>query len=107
MNSLRVLLAITAHTDMNIQTFDVKTAFLYGDLEEEIYTEIPEGYKNTGKICLLKRALYGLRQRPTGYLSRYCSITSQTEEKKIEEKGTQNGQGKQTNKQYRKIKKEK
>ena len=65
MNSLRVLFAIEARKNMNMQTFDVKTAFLYGDLEEENYMEIPEGYKNTGKICLLKKALYGLRQAPS------------------------------------------
>jgi hypothetical protein len=50
---------------MNMQTFYVKTAFLYGDLEEEIYMEIPEGYKNNGKKCLLKKTLYGLRQAPS------------------------------------------
>jgi hypothetical protein len=50
MNSLRVLFAIAAHKNMNMQTFDVKTTFLYGDLEEENYMEIPEEYKNTGKI---------------------------------------------------------
>ena len=61
MNSLRVLFAIAARKNMNMQTFDVKTAFLYGDLEEENYMEIPERYKNTGKICLLKKALYGLQ----------------------------------------------
>ncbi|PNF42902.1 hypothetical protein B7P43_G12889 [Cryptotermes secundus] len=65
MHSLRVLFAIAARKNMNMQTFDVKTAFLYGDLEEENYMEIPEGYKNTGKVCLLKKALYGLRQAPS------------------------------------------
>jgi hypothetical protein len=35
--------------------------------------------------------------KPTGYGPRYCSVTCKTEEKKIEEKGTQNAQGKQTN----------
>jgi hypothetical protein len=41
MNSLRVLFAIAAHKIMNMQTLDEKTAFLYGDLEEENYMEIP------------------------------------------------------------------
>jgi hypothetical protein len=35
---------------MNVQTFDLKTASLYGDLEEEIYMEISKGYENNGKI---------------------------------------------------------
>jgi hypothetical protein len=40
---------------MNMQTFEVKTAFLYGDLEEEIYLEIPEGYKITARYVFLRR----------------------------------------------------
>jgi hypothetical protein len=43
----------------------VKTAFLYGDHEEKIYMEIPEGYENNGKICLLKKTSYELRQAPS------------------------------------------
>jgi hypothetical protein len=49
MNSLGVLFAIAAHKNMNMLTFDVKFTFLYGDLEEENYMEIPEGYENTSQ----------------------------------------------------------
>jgi hypothetical protein len=59
---------------MNMQTFYVKTAFLYGDLEEEIYMEIPEGYKNKGKICLLKKALYGLRKAPSRWNKKFTNF---------------------------------
>jgi hypothetical protein len=42
---------------------DVKTAFLYGDLDEEIYIEQPEKSEDgTDRIYLLKKALYGLKQ---------------------------------------------
>ncbi|KAF4632367.1 hypothetical protein G7Y89_g5753 [Cudoniella acicularis] len=46
-------------------SMDAKTAFLYGDLDEEIYTEQPEGYsEGTDLVCKLRRSLYGLKQAP-------------------------------------------
>lgn len=63
--SLRMLFALAAQENLALQTFDVKTAFLYGDLKEEVYMTIPEGYpEEKGKICKLEKALYGLRQAP-------------------------------------------
>jgi hypothetical protein len=42
---------------------DVKTAFLNGDLEEEVYMKQPEGFDdNTQKTCKLKKSIYGLKQ---------------------------------------------
>ena len=44
---------------------DVVTAFLYGDLEEEIYMAVPEGVPDKyGKIWRLRKSLYGLKQSP-------------------------------------------
>ena len=64
-NSIRVLLALAAQQDFEVHQMDVKTAFLNGDLEEEIYMQQPEGFISIGqegKVCKLKRSLYGLKQ---------------------------------------------
>ncbi|KAL7280538.1 hypothetical protein ACG7TL_005470, partial [Trametes sanguinea] len=63
--SICYLLAHAALEDWDIESMDVKTAFLNGDLEEEIYMEQPEGWVMRGKenyVCLLKKAIYGLKQ---------------------------------------------
>ncbi|KAL7284388.1 hypothetical protein ACG7TL_001678, partial [Trametes sanguinea] len=63
--SIGYLLAHAALEDWDIESMDVKTAFLNGDLEEEIYMEQPEGWVVRGKenyVCLLKKAIYGLKQ---------------------------------------------
>lgn len=63
--SLRLLFALAAQENLILKTFDVKTAFLYGDLKEELYMKIPEGYPvHEGKVYKLQKALYGLRQAP-------------------------------------------
>lgn len=64
-NSVRILLSIAATLDLDIQQMDVKTAFLYGELVEEIYMKQPEGFVkegSEGKVCLLRKGLYGLKQ---------------------------------------------
>ena len=62
-SSIRTVLALSAALNMKMKQFDVCTAFLYGDLEEEIYMEQPEGWSDgTDKVCSLKKGLYGLKQ---------------------------------------------
>jgi len=46
---VQLLLAVAVLEDLDIQSIDVKTAYLYGDLDEEIYMEQPEGFKLLGK----------------------------------------------------------
>ena len=63
--SIRYLFAHAALEDWEIDAMDVKTAFLNGDLDEEVYMEQPEGWTVPGKenyVCLLKKAIYGLKQ---------------------------------------------
>lgn len=65
--SIRTLLAIAAKRDYEIMKFDVKTAFLNGELQEEIYIEQPPGYKDKNQpnaVLRLHRSLYGLKQAP-------------------------------------------
>lgn len=65
--TIRTLLAIVATEDWECEQMDVVTAFLNGDLDEDIYMHIPEGLKtseNESKVCKLNKALYGLKQAP-------------------------------------------
>ena len=72
--SIRVLLALVAQMDMELVQLDVKTAFLHGDLKEEIYMTQPEGFKVAGKekmVCKLEKSLYGLKQSPRQWYKRF------------------------------------
>ncbi|KAK9089019.1 hypothetical protein Scep_028101 [Stephania cephalantha] len=64
-DSLRIIMALVAHYNLELHQMDVKTAFLNGDLEEEVYMDQPEGFLTTGKenlVCKLKKSIYGLKQ---------------------------------------------
>ena len=65
LKSIRILLSIAAALDYEIWQMDFKTAFLNGDLEEEIYMSQPDGYAQEGqehKVCKLLKSIYGLKQ---------------------------------------------
>ncbi|KAL2232792.1 UNVERIFIED_CONTAM: Retrovirus-related Pol polyprotein from transposon TNT 1-94 [Sesamum indicum] len=65
--TVRIILALTAYYDWELKQMDVKTAFLHGDLDENIYMSQPFGFSNKSKpdhVCLLKKSLYGLKQSP-------------------------------------------
>ena len=65
MSSLRALLAIVAAEDLELHQLDVKTAFLNGDLDEDIYMQQPPGFGDSGRldlVCKLHKSLYGLKQ---------------------------------------------
>ena len=65
--SIRVLMALAAQGRWELHHLDVKSAFLNGEIEEEIYVKQPEGFVLKGKeqcVFRLKKALYGLKQAP-------------------------------------------
>lgn len=65
--TLRLFFALVAHFDLECHQMDVKTAFLNGDLDKDVYMEQPDGFKDASRpnnVCKLKKALYGLKQAP-------------------------------------------
>jgi hypothetical protein len=64
MKTLRVFLSMAAALDLEIHQLDVKTAFLHGSIEEELYMKQPPGYvcSDSSLVCKLNKALYGLKQ---------------------------------------------
>ena len=74
-DTIRTLLAVATSKGMKIKQFDVKTAFLYGELEEEVYLEQPEGFDDgSGRVCRLKRRLCGLKQAPRCWNKRFIGF---------------------------------
>lgn len=73
LDTIRALIALAAQTKWKIYQLDVKSAFLNGFLEEEIYVEQPQGFVVKAKedqVLRLKKALYGLKQAPRAWYSR-------------------------------------
>jgi hypothetical protein len=62
LETLRLLFAMAVEKDWEVRQIDVKTAYLYGDLDEEVYMEPPEGTDLGGKVYRLLKAIYGLKQ---------------------------------------------
>ena len=73
-NCLRILIALAANKGYVIKSFDIKTAFLHGELKEKIFMEVPEGYEQKDKVCLLKKALYGLKQAPLCWNTKFTNF---------------------------------
>ena len=77
LKSVRILLAIAAFFDYEIWQMDVKTAFLNGNVEEELYMVQPEGFidpKDAGKVCKLQRSIYGLKQASRSWNLRFDEV---------------------------------
>jgi hypothetical protein len=74
MGTVRTLISCAVNFGWPLHQMDVKNAFLHGDLQEEVYMEIPPGFANNqtiGKVCKLKKSLYGLKQSPRAWFDRF------------------------------------
>ena len=64
-NTIRVLLSLAANLDWPLHQFDVKNAFLHGDLEEEVYMDLPpvcnSALDKKNQVCKLRKSLHGLK----------------------------------------------
>ncbi|XP_071681833.1 uncharacterized protein [Lolium perenne] len=86
MNTVRTLISVASNLKWDLFQMDVKNAFLRGDLQEEVYMDIPPGFSSSeteGKVCKLKKSLYekslyGLKQSPRAWFGRFrkeiCSL---------------------------------
>ncbi|OMO52435.1 reverse transcriptase [Corchorus capsularis] len=86
--SIRLILAIVANFDLELYQMDVKTAFLNGELDEEIYMDQPEAFVakcQERKICKLKRSIYGLKQSSRQWYLRFHQAIIQNGFEMIEE----------------------
>jgi hypothetical protein len=73
LEAIRMFLAYAYHKQFKVYKMDVKSAFLNGDIKEEVYMEQPEGFElsdNPDFVYKLKKALYGLKQDPRAWYYR-------------------------------------
>jgi hypothetical protein len=80
LNTIRVMIALATQHNWKIHQLDVKSAFLNGDLKEEVYLVQPEGFIKKGQedlVCKLKKALYGLKQAPRSWYIKIDSFFAQ------------------------------
>jgi hypothetical protein len=81
----QMILSIVASLNWEVHQMDVKSAFLHGDLQEELYMQQPSGFVQNGLVplvCKLKKSLYGLKQAPHAWYEKIhnffisCGFTS-------------------------------
>lgn len=75
--TIRLVLAMVATENLFLEQLDVKTAFLHGNLDEDIYMYQPEGFVAQGhenSVCRLKKSLYGLKQAPRQWYKKFDSF---------------------------------
>ena len=76
MNSIYLLLSLAALHNWEVHQMDVKSTFLHGDLQEEIYMGQPPKYvqNNSSLVCNLKKSLYGIKQAPRAWYAKMDSF---------------------------------
>lgn len=76
-STFRTLLTVSASLDMEMVQMDVSTAFLNGNIDEELFIDQPEGFVEKGKetfVCKLNKSIYGLRQSPRQWYKKLESV---------------------------------
>ena len=76
-STIRLLIAMAAIHNLVVHQMDVKTAFLNGELDEEVYMNQPEGFVvpgNEHKVCKLVKSLYGLKQAPKQWHQKFDEV---------------------------------
>jgi len=74
MDSVRILLTLATQYDWELIQVDIKTAFLYGELEKTIYMSQLEGFEVGSGVCKLHKAIYGLKQASRQWNKRFSSF---------------------------------
>ena len=81
MSTIRLVLGMVATENLYLEQLDLKTAFLYGDLEEYIYMSQLEGFIIQGQkslVCKLRKRLYGLKRAPRKWYKKFDSFMNRT-----------------------------
>ncbi|MGV7988917.1 reverse transcriptase domain-containing protein, partial [Mycobacterium kansasii] len=78
-DSFMIIMALVAYMDLELHQMDVKTAFLNGDLNENVYMLQPEGFAATDSehlVCKLKKSIYGLKQASRQWYLKFHEVIS-------------------------------
>ena len=89
LETIRLLIGLDAANKWEIHHLDVKTAFLHGELSEDVYVSQPEGFEKKGeehKVFNLSKALYGLRQAPRAWNTKLDQILKRLRSKSVQKK---------------------
>ncbi|RVW27659.1 Retrovirus-related Pol polyprotein from transposon TNT 1-94 [Vitis vinifera] len=77
MSTIRLVLGMVAAENLHLEQLDVKSAFLHGDLEEDLYMIKPERFiiqEQDNPVCKLRKSLYGLKQAPRQWYKKFDSL---------------------------------